>query len=218
MQQTPDAVLFDLDGTLLDTAPDLAAALNRVRAAEGLPPLPYAEIRPHVSNGSVALVTLGFDDAPGSAAFESHRSALLEAYGAAVAEHSRLFAGMDKILTAIESSGRCWGIVTNKPGWLTDPLLDKLGLAQRAACVISGDTTAHAKPHPEPLLVAAQQVGVAPPACLYVGDAERDVAAARAAGMAVVVALYGYLPPGAQPTDWQADGMIDAPADLASWL
>ncbi|MGR8922060.1 MAG: phosphoglycolate phosphatase [Gammaproteobacteria bacterium] len=212
------AVLFDLDGTLLDTAPDLARALNRVRAEDGLPALPFATVRPHVSNGSRALVALGFDYADGSPDFERRRERLLDAYHDDVAQDSRLFDGMAEVLAAIEASGRPWGIVTNKPGWLTGPLLAAVGLAGRAACVVSGDTTARAKPWPDPLLAAARSIAMEPARCLYVGDAARDVEAAQAAGMPVLVAHYGYIPPGEDPSCWGGDGAVAAPRELLDWL
>ncbi|MCB1749605.1 MAG: phosphoglycolate phosphatase [Gammaproteobacteria bacterium] len=218
MTAPPRAVLFDLDGTLLDTAPDLARALNRVRVDDGLAPLPFATIRPHVSHGSTALIALGFDLEPGTPAFENRRQRLLDAYHAEVAVESRLFPGMHEVLATLEARGLAWGIVTNKPGWLTAPLLAALALDRRAACVVSGDTTPRAKPHPDPLLAAAAAIGLPSAACLYVGDAERDVAAARAAGMAVLVALYGYLAPGDEPARWGATACIEQAADILAWL
>lgn len=218
MSPVPTAILFDLDGTLLDTAPDLARALNRIRLEDGLPPLPYAAVRPHVSHGSIALTSLAFDFDEASAEFESRRQRLLQAYHQDVARGSRLFSGMDAVLEKIEATGRPWGIVTNKPGWLTTPLLQALRLDRRAACVISGDTTTRSKPHPEPLLSAACQLGIAPADCLYVGDAERDVVAAIAAGMPVLVALYGYLTAQDEPHSWGATATIEHPGDLLSWL
>lgn len=212
------AVLFDLDGTLLDTAPDLAAALNRVRIDDGLAPLPFETVRPHVSNGSVALVRLGFDYAEDSAAFADRRARLLDAYRAHVAEHTQLFEGMDAVLARLAARARPWGIVTNKPGWLTDPLLTALAIDPPPHCVVSGDTTARAKPHPDPLLAAAAAIALPPAACLYVGDAERDVQAARAAGMPVLVARWGYIPPGEDPLDWAGDGCLARPAELLDWL
>jgi len=212
------ALLFDLDGTLLDTAPDLARALNRLRAEHDLPPLPYAPIRAQVSHGSVALIGLAFDCAVNSLEFQERRQRLLEFYAEDIACESQLFDGMAQVLETLEASGRPWGIVTNKPAWLTNLLLRALGLDKRAACVVSGDTVAHAKPHPAPLLHAAEQLGVAPAACLYVGDAERDVAAAHAAGMPVVVALYGYIDAHENPHTWAAAAAIDAPLDLLAWL
>ncbi|HMM76781.1 MAG TPA: phosphoglycolate phosphatase [Gammaproteobacteria bacterium] len=211
-------VLFDLDGTLLDTAPDLAAALNRTRADYGLPALPYAAIRPWVSHGSYALTRLGFDFAETSAEFEAARRALLDHYHAHLAEGTTPFPGMRALLAELEARGVAWGIVTNKPGWLTEPLLARLGLDWCPACVVSGDTLPERKPHPAPLLHAAQLLGCAPACCVYVGDAERDVAAGRAAGMRTLVAAYGYLAPHDEPARWQAHAILDSPQALARWL
>ena len=214
----PRAVLFDLDGTLIDTAPDLARALNRLLVEDGHAALSFATIRPYVSHGSAALIRLGYSLAVGSPAFETCRLRLLELYHADVAVESRLFDGMDAILQRCEDLGLPWGIVTNKPGWLTQPLLRALALDGRAACVIAGDSTSRNKPHPDPLLAAAAALGLASATCLYVGDAERDVSAAHAAGMAAVVALYGYLGPDDDPRAWGADGYIETPAELLAWL
>lgn len=212
------AILFDLDGTLLDTAPDFAVALNRVRAEDGLEPLPLAAVRPHVSHGSYALTRLGFGLAADLPAFESRRQRLLAAYHSELAHGTRLFPGMEEVLRHIEDSGGRWGIVTNKPGWLTTPLLAALDLAGRAACVIAGDNAARPKPYPDSLLAAAAKLELPTAACLYVGDAERDVAAALAAGMPVLVALYGYLGPDDDPRAWGGDGTIATPRDLLSWI
>lgn len=212
------AVLFDLDGTLLDTAPDLAAALNRVRAARGLPPLPDGEVRPHASHGSFALVRLGFDFEEGSEAFEAARLELLDRYHEHVADHTTLFPGMATLISALESAGLRWGIVTNKPGWLTVPLLAKLALEQVPGCVVSGDTLPERKPHPAPLLHAATLIGCDPTHCVYVGDAARDIEAGKRAGMATLVAAYGYIGPGEDPLSWEADAIVAEPAGIADWL
>lgn len=214
----PDAVLFDLDGTLLDTAPALARALNCVREENALAALPETGIRPYVSHGSVALTRLGFPDDEHTPRFESLRQRLLECYHNDVAYRTALFAGMPRVLAQIQSQALAWGIVTNKPGWLTEPLLKAVSLPVQPGCVLSGDSTPRAKPHPDGLLRAAEQLGVEPARCLYVGDAERDVAAARAAGMPVIVARYGYLTPSDQPELWRADAYIDEPLDLLTWL
>ena len=211
-------VRFDLDGTLLDTAPDLAAALNRTRADHGLPALPEAAIRPWVSHGSYALTRLGFDYAETSGEFETARLALLDHYHAHLAEGTTPFAGMAELLADIEARDLAWGIVTNKPGWLTEPLLARLGLGWCPACVVSGDTLPERKPHPAPLLHAARLIGCAPACCVYVGDAERDVAAGRAAGMRTLVASYGYIAPDEQPERWEAHAIVDSPAAIARWL
>jgi phosphoglycolate phosphatase len=210
------ALLFDLDGTLLDTAPDMAGALNRLRVEHSREPLPFEEIRPSVSHGAFGLVSLGFPGAT-SLEFETLRKRFLELYAAQLAEGTRLFDGLEQVLSACESQGLHWGIVTNKPAWLTDPLLARVGLAGRACCVVSGDTVAQRKPHPLPLLHAAQLTGVAPELCVYVGDAERDVIAGRAAGMQTVVAKYGYLGPNDHPETWNATGLVDRPEQILEW-
>jgi N-acetyl-D-muramate 6-phosphate phosphatase len=211
------AVLFDLDGTLLDTAPDLARALNALRREQGLAPLAFETIRGWVSHGSSALVSLGFPHAT-EPQFLALRARLLELYRADLARETRPFAGVPELLAAIEGRGMRWGIVTNKPGWLTLPLLEMLGLSARAGTVVSGDSLPERKPHPAPLRHAAAELGVAPAACLYVGDAERDVQAAGAAGMRVVVACYGYMAPIDRPREWPADGWIECPEELERWL
>ena len=211
------ALLLDLDGTLLDTAPDMGGALNRLRAEHGLAPLPFSSIRPVVSHGAVRLVSLGFPDARG-AAFETLRLRFLEIYAQHLSEGTRLFVGFEFVLDSLEARGLPWGIVTNKPGWLTEPLLAALGLDRRAACAVSGDTLAERKPHPLPLLHAASLIGVRPEHCVYVGDAERDIQAGRAAGMTTVVASYGYLSPQDEPHRWQPDGIVATPCDLLDWM
>jgi phosphoglycolate phosphatase len=211
------AVLFDLDGTLLDTAPDLASALNALLEEEDASPLPFDEIRPHVSHGGAALVHLGFPAAR-DAEFERLRTRMLEIYRHGIARETRLFDGLGSVLEELERMHTPWGIVTNKPGWLTEPLLAALDLAARAACVVSGDSVAERKPHPLPMLHAARLIGLEPARCLYVGDAERDVVAARAAGMRALVARYGYLGPSDRPQDWNADGIIDRPEEILEWL
>ncbi|MEX2479272.1 MAG: HAD-IA family hydrolase [Gammaproteobacteria bacterium] len=218
MNECPRALLFDLDGTLLDTAPDLARALNRVVTEDGGEALPYAAIRPCASHGSAGLLRLAYGYPPDSAEFESRRQRLLDAYRAALAVETRLFPGMEQVLAHCDRAALPWGIVTNKPGYLTLPLLAALALDRRAACVIAGDSTPHSKPHPAPLLAAAAALGLAPAMCLYVGDAECDVRAAHAAGMPVVVATYGYLAADDDPASWGACGAIDDPAALLAWL
>lgn len=206
-------VLFDLDGTLADTALDLADALNVVRTEENLPPLPFDVIRPSVSHGGRAMIKLGFQVDPGHADFERLRLRFLAVYEANIARKTRLFAGMDELLDALEDAGLQWGVVTNKPAWLTDPLMHALALSERAACIVSGDTTAHAKPHPEPMFYACRQVGSEPAQCVYIGDAERDVTAGKAAGMRTIVALFGYIDAHEQPDTWGADALINHPLE-----
>ncbi|HEY5558197.1 MAG TPA: phosphoglycolate phosphatase [Steroidobacteraceae bacterium] len=210
-------LLLDLDGTLLDTAPDMAHALNRLRAAEGLEELPFARIRPLVSHGAPRLIRFAFDD-PEPARFDDLRLRFLEIYRSAIAVHTRVFAGFEEVLLAVEQAGMRWGIVTNKPGWLTMPLLEQLGLAARSGCIVSGDTLTERKPHPLPLLHAAGLLGLEPRECAYLGDAERDVQAARNAGMIPLVAGFGYLNDGEDPAGWQPDAVIGRPGDLLDWL
>lgn len=211
-------VLFDLDGTLADTAPDLSAALNRVLLDNGREPLPFERIRPVVSNGAQALIRLGFGLAPGEDGFEPLRGQLLDAYAARLAVDTRLFPGMADLLTGLEQRGLRWGVVTNKPAFLTEPLIEQLGLTARAACIVSGDTLEQRKPHPAPLLHACQLTGSGAAQCLYIGDAERDIEAGRRAGMKTLVALFGYIESGHDPDAWGADGLVHAPLEVLEWL
>ena len=215
--RTARAVLLDLDGTLLDTAPDMTRALNRLRVLEGRDELPPAQVRPHVSHGAARLVHLGFGEVP-EAEFERLRLAFLDLYREALAVETRLFDGFDAVFAHLRASDIPWGVVTNKPGWLTDPLLVDLGLAGKAACVVSGDTVAERKPHPLPLLHAARLVGIEPSQCLYVGDAERDIVAGRAAGMRTLIAGWGYIGAEDTPEDWGAEATATSPLDLLDWL
>ncbi len=212
-------MLFDLDGTLADTAPDLAHALNGVRREQGLAALPFEDIRPVVSHGATALIRLGFELAPEEAAFEALHQRLLEIYHEQLTRHTRLFPGMAEVLEVLEARGLSWGVVTNKPAWLTEPLLAGLGLSKRAGCIVSGDSTANRKPHPEPMLQACRLLGMEQAYnCLYVGDAQRDIEAGRRAGMKTLVALFGYLEHDDRPQDWQADGLIQHPAEILHWV
>lgn len=211
------AVLFDLDGTLLDTAPDMVAALDELLSDAGRAPVDYELARAHVSKGALGLVDLGFGQLE-----EAHRMSLrdryLDAYQRRVAHATTLFDGMDAVLEHIEQAGLHWGVVTNKPGFLTEPLLTALGLLSRSSATVSGDTLAERKPHPRPLLHAAEQIGVAPAAAIYVGDDTRDIVAGNAAGMTTVAALYGFIPPGDDPAEWPADHWIEHPRDLLAIL
>jgi len=209
----PPAVLFDLDGTLLDTAPDMAAALNTLRRLEGLEPLPFAQIRPHVSHGAARLIKIGFECESGDR-FNALRLRFLDLYRADLAVGTRPFEGIDDLLDDLERRGIAWGVVTNKPGWLTDPLLSALGLYERAGCVVSGDTLPERKPHPMPLLHAAKLLATDPRRCTYIGDAERDIQAGRAAGMKTLVAGFGYLSAEDDPASWSADAILARPAEL----
>jgi len=211
-------VLFDLDGTFADTARDLAFALNETLRHFGQPALPFEHIRPVVSHGGVALIRLGFDLGPDDAGYQPRREHLLKVYQHNIARETRLFDGIEQVIESLETAGIPWGIVTNKPAWLTDPLMAALGLSERAGTIVSGDTCAHNKPHPEPIEYACRQIGVAPARCLYVGDAQRDIDAGRAAGSPTVAALFGYLMPGEDPAQWQADHQIAHALDLLPLL
>jgi phosphoglycolate phosphatase len=213
------AAFFDLDGTLLDTARDMAAALNMLLAEEGRAALALGQLRPQVSNGAVAMVRAGFPELDvGSAEFARLRERFLAHYRSALCVHTRLFPGFDHVLTVLETHGLPWGIITNKAAWLTEPLLETLGLSERAACVVSGDTLPERKPHPRPLLHAASMIAIAPAECVYVGDALRDVQAARAAGMVPLGARFGYVNPADDPGSWPVAGWLEEPQELLSWL
>jgi len=211
-------VLFDLDGTLADTAPDLAHALNALLVEEGKTALPYDTIRPEVSHGASALVTLGFGQKPGDPDFDQLRERFLALYSADLCLHTKPFTGIEPLLKSLQQQGINWGVVTNKPAFLTDPLVAGLNLSPAPACVVSGDTVANRKPHPEPMLHACTAAGSRPEQCLYVGDAERDILAGKHAGMKTLVALFGYINSHETPDRWGADGMIRAPGEILDWL
>ncbi len=210
--QRPRAILFDLDGTLADTAPDLAAAVNLLRTERGLAPTPYALLRPTASAGARGMIGAAFGLTPADEGYEALRLQWFSHYEAAIAVHSTLFGGVTELLAGLEAAGVAWGIVTNKPARFTDPLLPQIGLAH-AGCIISGDTVGVAKPHPAPLLEGARRLAIAPQDCWYVGDDLRDIEAGRAAGMATVACAWGYC--GAtEPVHWGADYLLDTPTDL----
>lgn len=211
-------VLFDLDGTLLDTGPDIAHALNLLRAEHGLEPYPYPPIRACVSHGATAVLKCGFPPCDDPARFDTLRARFLDLYAENIAVHTTPFDGVDDALAILETRGIRWGIVTNKPAWLTDALVERVGYTGRAACVVSGDTTPYSKPHPAPILHGCEALGARPADALYVGDAERDVQAGRAAGLRTAVALFGYVTPDDDPIAWGADDLLDAPADLITLL
>jgi phosphoglycolate phosphatase len=217
MGQGVRGVLLDLDGTLLDTAPDMAAALNRLRAENGRAALDPGVIRPHVSHGAAALVRLGFPDVSEDE-FQRLRERFLLVYASDIARATAVFPGFEAVLVALEAARVPWGVVTNKQTSLTTPLLEHMRLTQRAACVVCGDTVGQRKPHPAPLLHAAGLLGLEPRECVYVGDAERDVQAGRAAGMHTLIALFGYLGEHDRPELWQADALIQEPGELLGWL
>jgi phosphoglycolate phosphatase len=212
-----DGVLLDMDGTLLDTAPDIAVALNALRAEHGLPAVDFPLIRAQVSHGSIAVLRLGFPCVD-EHEFERLRTRFLQLYRDGLAVHTRPFPGLDDVLRQAERAGIPWGVVTNKPGWLAEPLLAALQLSGRCRVLIAGDTLPERKPHPRPLLVAAEQLGVTPERCAYVGDAQRDMEAARAAGMVGLVALFGYIGTADEPAAWPADAWLDRADELRPWL
>jgi len=212
------AVLFDLDGTLADTAPDMARTVNEMLKSRGLKPVPDAKVRPHVSKGARGMIVAAFGILPEHPEFLSMREEFLRLYGEKLCVDSRLFPGMEELLEWLEARGTRWGIVTNKYERFARPLMRSFGLADRVGVVVGGDTCARAKPHPDPLLYAANELQVVPQDTLYVGDDERDVQAARAAGMSVLVAGYGYLGDGAPPILWGADGIVETPAGVRDWI
>lgn len=212
------AVLFDFDGTLADTAPDLGHALNRQRTARGLTALPIAQIRTQASAGSRGLLGLGFNIKPGDHGYESMRDEFLDFYTQRLCHETRLFPGIAELLDQLEMRNLPWGIVTNKPARFAHPLVQMLGLDQRVACVICGDETTYTKPHPKPLLIASDKMAISPTDCIYLGDDLRDVQASLAAGMQPIVARYGYLGNDQPPETWGARYLIDHPKELLSYL
>jgi 2-phosphoglycolate phosphatase len=208
------AVLFDLDGTLLDSAPDLGGAAESLRQARGLPPLPPEAYRAHAGSGARGMLRVAFDMSPDHPEFSLLRTAFLDAYASRMLQLTRPFDGVQSMLERLSGARMPWGVVTNKAERLTQPLARAMRLFDAAGAIVCGDTTPYAKPHPAPLLEAARRMGVAPELCVYVGDDERDIIAGRAAGMRTVVARYGYLGPGADVDTWGADAHIDRPLDV----
>jgi phosphoglycolate phosphatase len=211
------AVLFDLDGTFADTAPDLAYAMNMMRAARELPPVPLAATRPVTSTGARGLLGVGFGIAPDHPDYRAMREEFLQLYSENLCRETRLFEGMDDLLAAFDARDIRWGIVTNKAEWLAKPLIELLRVGARCACVIGGDTAGRMKPHPDPLLKACERIEIGPEHCAYVGDDRRDIEAARAAGMVSVAVRYGYLN-GGDPDGWGADFVVDRPQDVLRHL
>ncbi|ARP95745.1 phosphoglycolate phosphatase [Bordetella genomosp. 13] len=203
-------VLFDFDGTLADTAPDLAAAANRQRTRQGLAPLPYETLRPEASHGARGLLRVALGLKPEDPGYEAVRLQFLQDYAEESTVHTRLFPGIAELLQRIRGHGLSWGIVTNKVTRLAVPIIEHLGLAPHSAATVCGDTAEHPKPHPAPLLLAARQAGVSPERCVYVGDDLRDVQAAHAAGMPAVAAAYGYIGIDGDATAWQAEACADS--------
>ncbi len=211
-------VLFDLDGTLADTAPDLANALNAIRQKHGFEKLSLETISPSVSLGGNAMIKLAFDLEEGDSNFEEIRSQFLNYYLQHIAEETRLYDGMEELLTSIENDNKKWGIVTNKSEWLTIPLLEALSLHQRTACVVCGDTLEQRKPHPAPVIHACKLIQAKPATTLYIGDAQRDIEAGRRAGTKTLVALYGYIEKDEDPKSWNADAMVPNVYEITSKL
>ena len=211
-------VLLDLDGTLADTAQDLADALNHTLEQSGRTTLPLETIRPSVSQGSIAMIKLAFGLTGTEPEFDDVRNRFLQRYSENIAEYTTLFPGMEKVLQHLEDNAMPWGIVTNKTTWLTVPLMRALQLHERAGCIVCGDTVEFAKPHPAPMLHACEILGCTPKQTIYVGDARRDVEAGRNAGMKTLVASYGYIDADEQPETWGADGMVDTPLEILNWL
>ena len=212
------AVLFDLDGTLADTAPDLAAALNWVRMEHGLPPMPYHLLRPKASHGVRGLLGVGFGIGPDHADYAKMQSQFLDYYQNHLAVHTTLFDGVTALLGELLARGLPWGIITNKASRFTDPLLCRLPLPQSPAVVVSGDTVGVTKPDPKPMLFATDALQIAPVDCIYVGDAQRDIEAGSRVGMTTLVAQWGYIGPEDIPGSWGADGMIAHPMDVLAWV
>lgn len=211
-------VLFDLDGTLIDTAPDMAGALDILCDEENQVRLPFSDVRPVVSDGSVALVKLAFGNTLETATLERLKLRYLEIYQDNLAVHSQLFGEMGNLLKELEAKNIKWGVVTNKPGWLTEPLMESLDLHHRAACIVSSDSTEKRKPHPEPMYYACKLANSLPEECVYVGDARRDIEAGHNAGMKTIIAEYGYIDSEENTLDWQADYSIQSPSQLLALL
>jgi N-acetyl-D-muramate 6-phosphate phosphatase len=218
MTKTPAAILFDLDGTLLDSAPDLAGAANDLRASLGLAPLPVSELRPMVGAGARGMLQVALSLMPQDADFAAQRDAFLRIYARRMTHFTTVFPLVPPMLQILQSKHIPWGIVTNKAEWLARPLVQTFPDFACSGALVGGDTTAHAKPHPAPLLEAARRMRVPPEACWYVGDDLRDIQAGQAAGMKTVAAAWGYLGLGEPIEKWQADFTIQSPQGLLELL
>jgi len=214
----PAAVFFDLDGTLADTAADLAAPVNAMRVARGLAPMPLELLRPFASHGARGLIGQGLGISSADPAYEALRLDFLNRYEAAMVVHTRVFDGMTEVLDALDDAGVRWGVVSNKVERYVRPIMASLGLLERSATAIGGDTTPFAKPHPEPLLHASRLTGVSPLDCVYVGDDIRDIEAGKAAGMMTIAAANGFCGEASPPHEWGADALIQHPAELQTLL
>jgi phosphoglycolate phosphatase len=218
MLQDIRAVLFDLDGTLIDSAPDLGAAADKMRLDRGLPSLPDALYRPMAGAGARGMLKVAFDITPEHQDFMAMREEFFANYEAAMTVRTYVFDGVHELIQALQTQSLAWGVVTNKMARFTDPLVQAMPLFESAAAIVSGDTTPHPKPHPEPLFEAARRLGLSPEQCVYVGDDERDIVAGRAAGMPTVAATYGYLGEKTDVSSWGADLHIDSPIKLLQFL
>jgi phosphoglycolate phosphatase len=216
--QNIEAVLFDLDGTLIDSAPDLGAAVDQMRVKRGMPSLGLETYRHMAGAGARGMLFVGFDMTPEHPDFASMREEFFQNYERCMTERTYAFDGVSALIAALVAADMPWGVVTNKSARFTEPLTRQMPLFQTARAVVSGDTTPHAKPHPEPLLEAARRLGVDPARCLYVGDDERDIVAGKAAGMGTVAADYGYLGEKADTTAWGADVRIKSPLELLQFV
>ncbi len=216
--QNIECVLFDLDGTLLDTAPDMVDAINQILIDKNLKPKPYNDLRNIVSHGGAALIKAGLEIDESDSEYEQLLKKFLDIYKANIANKTSLFPGMEKVLNKLEKEQIPWGIVTNKPHWLTSDLVNKLELDTRTNCIISGDTLSQKKPHPAPLLHACKILNVAPENTIYVGDAQRDIEAGNNASMHTLIALFGYIDEKEKTELWQADGLIEKPEEILKWF
>lgn len=215
---TIKCVLFDLDGTLIDTAPDMVAALNTLLIENELNPLPFTDVRNSVSKGSLALIKLGFGENLDAEQLADLQKQYLNTYSKSLCVDSSPFTGIQELLNTLDAQKICWGIVTNKPGWLAEPLLKELDLLERSQCLISGDTLPRRKPHPDPLLHASRLLQQSTGECVYIGDDQRDIDAGNAAGMQTLIAGYGYIGANETPANWGADAMVNQVCELSEWL
>ena len=212
------AVLFDLDGTLIDSAPDLGDAADKMRTDRGLPSLPEEMYRPMAGAGARGMLKVAFGITPEHADYDAMREEFFVNYEHAMTVRTYVFDGVQEVIASLRQRDLLWGVVTNKMARFTDPLTQAMPLFATASTIVSGDTTPHAKPHPEPMFEAARRLGLAPELCLYVGDDERDIVAGRAAGMRTVAASYGYLGEKTNIVSWGADLHIDSPVKLLKLL
>jgi phosphoglycolate phosphatase len=213
-----EAVFFDLDGTLVDTAPDLAYALNLLLAEMHQSTIHYDDFRPIASDGTPAFIKMGFGIDQQDLKYTALSKRYLELYEAHCSEHSTLFADMEMVLITLQKQQIPWGVITNKPEYLAQKVMSGLKLNSHCAVIVGGDTTAHSKPHPAPMLLACERINVKPESCLYIGDAARDIEAGRNVNMTTLAAQYGYLKSNDNPNDWQADAIINSPTEILPWI